>query len=522
MSSIIDIRSVNWFKNYEITELDQPVAPILGILGRLRSNQWLVLFRDRFGGKTDYFPFRKRELQTRLSDADPMANAEIALQLPGEGVPHVRKRVWNVPLMDDGADDQGRMVLVDEAGRLIGIGAPSDRPRRISSESLTSSAKRVISAHISVVELPGTTITEAEAAQDGLFLPSPSSGPSPLSPPPPPPLVDFDPESIIVPVYYGTDRKRGPESTLVNARYMNARSQAGEVSLGICSVSIPNTHKLGKLERPPFWKFWSKPHRSQHVMLLSTVEIESPRFWAHLREAVATNTERNVFIFVHGYNVSFETAALRTAQLASDLDFQGGPIMFSWPSKAGILNYTADEESIQWSRPHLQTFIEDVCSEVGAESVHLIAHSMGSRAIVEVLQALNSSALPTRTLRQLIFAAPDVDAALFQQSASLFGSKCTRVTIYASDNDKALQLSTAFHGYPRAGQAGAQLLITSGVDTIDASTVDTDFLGHSSFAESRPIMHDIYSVIRHGHAPNSRFGLLERSNPDGVYWTFKP
>jgi esterase/lipase superfamily enzyme len=39
------------------------------------------------------------------------------------------------------------------------------------------------------------------------------------------------------------------------------------------------------------------------------------------------------FYNVHGYNVSFDDAALRTAQLAYDLTFDCPAAFFSWPSK---------------------------------------------------------------------------------------------------------------------------------------------------------------------------------------------
>jgi esterase/lipase superfamily enzyme len=229
----------------------------------------------------------------------------------------------------------------------------------------------------------------------------------------------------------------------------------------------------------------------------------------------------DVFIFVHGYNVSFADAALRSAQLATDLAFQGAPILFSWPSKGRLADYLSDEGAIQWSRPHLKKFIEDVCKSSKANMIHLIAHSMGSRALVEVVQALQSASIPTSTLKQLIFAAPDVDSGVFLQAAQVLSTICTRVTLYASDRDKALKISKKIHGYPRAGEAGTRLVIVPGVDTIDASLVDTDFLGHSGFATDLPLMQDLFYLVQHDHAPNQRFGLDQRSCSLGMYWCFK-
>jgi esterase/lipase superfamily enzyme len=48
---------------------------------------------------------------------------------------------------------------------------------------------------------------------------------------------------------------------------------------------------------------------------------------------------------VHGFNVSFENALRRTAQIAYDLDFDGAPFLFSWPSRDSLLSYASDWQS---------------------------------------------------------------------------------------------------------------------------------------------------------------------------------
>jgi esterase/lipase superfamily enzyme len=146
---------------------------------------------------------------------------------------------------------------------------------------------------------------------------------------------------------------------------------------------------------------------------------------------------------------------------------------------------------------------------------------MGSRALLEVLKVLQSSSFPTAMLKQLILAAPDVDTDIFSQLTRLLHSKCERITLYASSNDKALKASKTLHAFPRAGQAGADLVVFKGVDTIDASEIDTDFLGHSVFAEERPLIQDMFYLIEHGHAPSSRFGLVRHNGTTGTYWSFK-
>ena len=59
-----------------------------------------------------------------------------------------------------------------------------------------------------------------------------------------------------------------------------------------------------------------------------------------------------------------------------------------------------------------------------------------------------------------------------------------RITLYASSRDRALQVSRRLHDYPRAGDSGEELTVVEGVETIDASVIDTSLLGHSYFADA--------------------------------------
>ena len=47
---------------------------------------------------------------------------------------------------------------------------------------------------------------------------------------------------------------------------------------------------------------------------------------------------RDVLIYVHGFNQTFETAAVDAARLSSGVNFRGDAVVFSWPSKAKLLD----------------------------------------------------------------------------------------------------------------------------------------------------------------------------------------
>jgi esterase/lipase superfamily enzyme len=69
--------------------------------------------------------------------------------------------------------------------------------------------------------------------------------------------------------------------------------------------------------------------------------------------AKAVRYRDQVFIFVHGFNTSFDDALYRTAQLAYDMEFDGVPYLFSWPSMASATEYLYDRDSADGS--HGQT-----------------------------------------------------------------------------------------------------------------------------------------------------------------------
>lgn len=96
------------------------------------------------------------------------------------------------------------------------------------------------------------------------------------------------------------------------------------------------------------------------------------------------------------------------------------------------------------------------------------------------------------------------------------------MTLYASSADRALTASQRFHQFPRAGEAGKNIVITRSSDTVDATSVDTSFIGHSYFADTRSVLTDLFSLIRYDLPPQSRFGLEKQMLNQQIYWKFKP
>jgi len=324
----------------------------------------------------------------------------------------------------------------------------------------------------------------------------------------------------IVRILYATDRNRTSSSRPVDF-YSGERGPDNRLSYGTCDVSIPRDHRMGVLETPTMWRLEYRYDPEKHVTVLSINEKDSGDFFSELQSRVARSTAKQAFVFIHGYNVSFEDAARRTAQLAYDLGFDGAPILYSWPSRACTSCYPSDEASVDWTTDHLKSFLQDIAARSGANSVDLIAHSMGNRALTRALQSMASeSQRGSLPFRQVILAAPDIDSGVFKQLAQAIQKTCSKVTLYASSADKALAASTKFHQYPRAGQTTPAVVVVPGIDTIDASALDTGFLGHSYFAENTSILTDIIRLFRFGKSPGERCGMTPNPQTDPQYWVF--
>jgi esterase/lipase superfamily enzyme len=332
------------------------------------------------------------------------------------------------------------------------------------------------------------------------------------------------PVLVEVPVFFATDRQH-LNTASVKTYYSGKRNPTSQLEYGIAKVSIPEDHRMGEIERPNWLKLEFQEDPAKHLILMDINAFDRNSFVNTLRTSVTNSKASDLLLFIHGYNTSFEDAAIRTAQIAYDLQFPGQAILYSWPSEAKLEGYTADENNIDWTLPHFEEFLNLLITSVGAKMINTIAHSMGNRIMVRALDKLNYSTLPENAakLRNVIFAAPDIDAATFKQFVKQFNQKADRLTLYASSNDKALKASMSVHGgYPRAGIAGADITIVDGLDTIDASDVDTSFMGHSYFGDNRSIISDIFYLIKHGFSPSNRSGLKSKTIQNLEYWLFNP
>lgn len=324
---------------------------------------------------------------------------------------------------------------------------------------------------------------------------------------------------IEIPVSFATDRNDTKDSDL-NDRFGTKRA---ELQYGRVVVSIPYTHKLGEIERPSYWRLEFSEDPTKHVMLQSVKIQDKETYFKQMAERIAKNG-KSTFLFVHGYNVTFADAARRAAQITFDLRFGGEPVFYSWPSQGATTKYTVDEANIEWAKHNMKNFLRDYLTKSKADDIYLVAHSMGNRGLTKALiDLMNEHPELKDKITEVILAAPDIDADVFRRDiAPKMVQKIAKpITLYVSSDDLALIASRKVHGNPRAGDAGKGVVIVEGVETIDASGVDTSFLSHSYFATTKTIIEDILDLIKSGKRAPDRETLERVSRENVTYWKVK-
>ncbi len=323
-----------------------------------------------------------------------------------------------------------------------------------------------------------------------------------------------------VKIYYATDRAR-EDSELPDEFYGGRR---GELEYGTATVTVPLSHEPGQIEAPSIFSFTINEDPSRHIVLTSVDPAPGKDVFAGMRAHLAASDSKEAFVFVHGFNVTFSEATKRTAQMAYDMEFQGLPILFSWPSRGSTLSYIADTAVVRLSGRRLYSVLQRVASESGASRIHLIAHSMGNRAMTDALELFALSHQGDEPVfDQVLFTAPDLDAGLFSEMVRTIRRVAARVTLYASNNDWALVVSRQLHGdSARAGQGGEEILKAEDVDSVEMSALGDDMLAHSYYANNASALTDILSLFWRDVPPEQRCGMKRTAGAKGEFWQYDP
>jgi esterase/lipase superfamily enzyme len=172
-------------------------------------------------------------------------------------------------------------------------------------------------------------------------------------------------------------------------------------------------------------------------------------------------------------------------------------MVFSWPSKAKLLDYAYDRESAMWSRDSFEQVLDGLMAGLTGGRIHIVAHSVGTMLTMEVLRQLYArhGEEAVGRIGAVIFASPDIDMDVFASSVARIGPLAPKITIIAATNDRALALSSWIAGgITRVGAAQKAQLERLGLRVIDASE-GWGIINHDMFLSNGRIQQVIRSAV---------------------------
>jgi esterase/lipase superfamily enzyme len=281
-----------------------------------------------------------------------------------------------------------------------------------------------------------------------------------------------------------------------------AREQAPAAHFALATMTIPPGHHAGSIEAP----IWGKPNGRNDIVLAGERELDGDEFRAELASHVSgrIGVNRDILVFVHGFNTSFDEARSRAAQIVADAHFGGVAVLFTWPSRSELFGYVSDKDSATASRDALQALLQNLGETPGVGKIHVLAHSMGGWLTMEALRA--SAIAGDRTLSgrlgDVILASPDIDMTVF--ASQMARVRPANVTVFATPNDRALSLSSMIaSSRQRVGAIDASKpedraeIESLGAKVVDITAyADADrFISHAVYADSPEVLSEIGSQI---------------------------
>jgi esterase/lipase superfamily enzyme len=296
--------------------------------------------------------------------------------------------------------------------------------------------------------------------------------------------------------------------------------RGSELALSDIVVSIPpdDRRKAGQVQWPK--KLPADPMKDFSTVSVKPVDgAKSARLWLDRN----LPKSRRVLIFVHGFNNRYEDAVYRFAQIVHDSKTDAAPVIFTWPSRASIFDYSYDKESTNYSRDALEELLRAAVNTPQVGEITIMAHSMGTWLAVETLRqmAIRDGRVPKK-IQQVILASPDLDVDVFGQQMRAIGKDSKdrpNFTLFVSRDDRALTLSRRISGnIDRLGQINPAeepyrtMLEKQGITVLDLTALKSgDRLNHGKFAESPEVVRLIGNRLIDGQSvTDSEVGLGER------------
>ncbi|MBA4338765.1 MAG: hypothetical protein C0421_07970 [Hyphomonas sp.] len=321
------------------------------------------------------------------------------------------------------------------------------------------------------------------------------------------------PDAHVCEILFATNRAK--QAGVHPAFTSQCSADADPLSWGEARVSVPNRRAAGKIQRPWSIAGLSLPANARQHFILEGCELLSK---TALIERLRMNETGTGFLFVHGYNTSFDAGLFRTAQIAADLEIDGQVFHYAWPSAGRPWKYDFDADNILASVSPFKRFIKTLIEEGGITQLNVVAHSKGNQLVLNAFADLAKESVEL-SARHLVLASPDVAEApargWLKEASNLFQT----VTLYANAHDRPLLLSMAKASGPRMGALmpdGHPFIepALANFDTIDAGDVDFDYFAfnHDAYVDAPILRYDLEALLKRSlRPPNIRSPVIRQA-----------
>lgn len=267
------------------------------------------------------------------------------------------------------------------------------------------------------------------------------------------------------------------------------------------------------------------------------------RFAEAVNAQLSQSGSKDIYLYTHGYLVTFVNPLLVSAELWHFLGYRGAFIAYSWPATPHRLAYIRDSDTAVSYARNLRLLLELLAEKTDAEEIHIIGYSNGTRLVVEALEqlALINQDKPEEEVHKdlrignVILVGSDIDRAAFGNSLADGLLKVSRhLSIYVSEHDKALGVSRMLTNrrrlgelwgaedneiHPQARQALENLRGQMSFINVSEAEGSSSGNGHHYFRQSPWASSDILMMLNYGLDPQER-GLVRQQ--DLPVYTFPP
>ena len=257
-----------------------------------------------------------------------------------------------------------------------------------------------------------------------------------------------------------------------------------------------------------------------------------------INRRLARSRVKDIYIYTHGYKVYFDNPVLVSAELWHFLGYEGVFIAYSWPSTPSAFAYSSDLETTRYTARDFRVFLEYLAANTDAERIHIIGYSAGTRVVIDALWQLamqhqgdsDEQLLGRYRIGEVMLLASDYDRDIFLNVINdRFLDVAERVTVYRSETDKALGISSWLLNRRRLGEIDAseglsqqqiemlkpnQELYLINVSSAEQASTGK---GHNYFRQSPWVSSDILMSLRFRLKPEDR-GLYREEG--SAIWQF--